>query len=337
MNAGLVERYLEAANRGLDWVLSLQDERGAFRGAEHEVSCYRKAPRTLTVAGRVTEARRVVDYLRRTHASPGGDFNLRFENASARYDHTYNNAWLALGLHGLAAHDLAGATIKHLLQIQHPSTGGLPMCLEADPNHQIISWGTTSLAVAAFVTAGRLEAAIAAGGAMVAILEAQPEPRQAFFLCTHWSGSLITHCAAEVAPLRVIRFGGDDNHYWSLGSGMAALVMLHKATGDERWLAAAQRTFDLVEHGRPAILHATSSPKIAWGTTLLWSVTRNDTVLEAAVEVAEDFLQRQTPQGAWLGGAAGSFDCVEAQPVPMTVDLAFDRPLWLYGLARCMR
>ncbi|MAE64996.1 MAG: hypothetical protein CMJ18_12065 [Phycisphaeraceae bacterium] len=325
--------YLQSAHRGVDWALSLLDERGAFRGTGCEVDCYRKAPRTLALSGRVVEAQRVADYLRRTFASPTGDFNQPGESGS-RHDNTYRNAWLCWGMHDLGAYDLAVATARHLARIQNPETGGMPMSPETPDSDQIVSWGTTSLCIAALVANGRLYDATCAGRAMSAILDAQPEPDSAFYLCTDWSGALITDFAPEVAPLREIRFGAEINHYWSLGAGMAALVMLHLATGDEQWLTAARKVFDLAAHGRPDTFHATSSPKIIWGCTQLYAATREDVYLQAAIEIADDFVERQTPEGTWLGGAAGSYASLDEQPVPMSLDLAFDRSQWMLGLAR---
>ena len=330
------DKYLRAANRCLDWILGLLDERGAIRGDGGLVDGYRKAPRVLAVAGRVTEAKRIVDFLRRTYASPSGDFNMCSDDPSLRENNTYRNAWLAWGLHDLGAFDLASATINHLSHIQHPRTGGLPITVESPTDDQVVEWGTTSIAIAAFVASGRLQSAVRAGQAMAAIYETQPDPEKAFYLCTDWSGSLMTHFADELSPLRVVRFGGDNNFYWSLGSGMAALVILHLATGEARWLKLAEAVFHRTATCRPDCFHSLSSPKIIWGTALLWSATNNDTYRQAAIEIADDFVERQTKEGGWVGGAVGNYTSLAEQPVPMSMDLAFDRSLWMYELARSL-
>lgn len=179
------DRYLRVANRSLDWLLGLLDERGAIRGDGNMVDGYRKAPRVLAVAGRVTEVKRIVDFLRRTYVSPGGDFNLCSGDRLPRENDTYRNAWLAWRLHDLGAFDLANATINHLSRIQNPRAGGLPITVESQASDQVVEWGTTSIAIAAFVASGRLRAAVRAGQAMAAIYETQPEPapERGQFIC----------------------------------------------------------------------------------------------------------------------------------------------------------
>jgi len=56
---GPADKYLRSANREIDWILSLLDERGAICGDGGQVDGYRKGPRVLAVAGRVVKAQRI--------------------------------------------------------------------------------------------------------------------------------------------------------------------------------------------------------------------------------------------------------------------------------------
>ena len=54
-------KYLRSANRGIDWILGLLDERGTIWGDGGQIDGYRKGPRVLAVAGRVVKAQRITE------------------------------------------------------------------------------------------------------------------------------------------------------------------------------------------------------------------------------------------------------------------------------------
>jgi len=65
---------LEAATRGLDWILSNQRADGSFCDVEDGIGGYYKTPYVLALAGRQREAQRLATWIARHHHAANGDF-----------------------------------------------------------------------------------------------------------------------------------------------------------------------------------------------------------------------------------------------------------------------
>ena len=286
----------------------------------------------MALTGHVVAGQRLIHYLRRHHVHDTGDFTRRAGDRSSPGSHTYFNAWLVWGLHSLGALDLAGPAAERLERIQHVDTGGLPATPKPDLGDQVVDWGPTALGAIALASIGHVESATRAGTALIAMLEAQPEPDGAMYWRTDWAGRTLTSFDPADAPTHVTRFGAEDQIYWYFGVGLAAFATLHLAGGETRWLNAADDLLHLVERGRPAALHALTSAKIGWGASLLWSITGDQRYRDIALEVGDDVVGRQTPDGVWL--RTPQYASAEEQPVWTSLDTSIERACWLYEIAR---
>ncbi len=216
--------------------------------------------------------------------------------------------------------------------MQHVDTGGLPATAKPDSDDQVVDWGPTALGAIALTSLGRLESATRAGTALITMLDAQPEPDGAMYWRTDWAGRTLTSFDPADAPTHVTRFGAEDQIYWYFGAGLAAFATLHLAGGEARWLDAADRLCRLVDRCRPAALHALTSAKIGWGASLLWSITGDLRYRDIALEVGDDVVAQQTPDGVWL--RTPQYASVGDQPVPTSLDTSIERACWLYEIAR---
>src|SRR5262245_21297822 len=93
---------LDAARRGIGWILEHQRADGSFCNPEDGVGGYYKTPYALAVAGRPREARQLLDWVARNHFTAAGDFRAP-ERKAREPSHeawpAYANAWLIQGAH----------------------------------------------------------------------------------------------------------------------------------------------------------------------------------------------------------------------------------------------
>ena len=325
------ENYLNAARTTVDWAASLLTDDGGFAGCPDDIGAYYKSVRAFGLSGRVAEAERVAEFVKRSFFA-AGDFNSGV-NTSSPDSGNYRNAWLTLGSHAIGRYDLSLAGADYLESELHPELSGAPEFRRSSAADQQIEWGATASAIIALLAVGRLDAAIRAGGFFLdSMIRGQPEPESYLYLRKNWVGDWITECPAPVKPMHVIELGEPAQRYWYLGIGIAALGYLYRATGDARYLEGADTVFDAAMSCRPGSLGDLTSAKVGWGSAVLYSLTGDGRHADAARRVAEMLVATQEPNGVWL--RRPEITRFEDQPLATSLDTSLERVCWLYEIAR---
>ena len=89
-------------------------------------------------------------------------------------------------------------------------------------------------------------------------------------------------------------------HFYYIGTAMAALADTHKVTGEARCLEAALRLAEFEERLNPVGLRWPSYCKIGWGAAELYAVTGSPAHRQMASDVSDiTFMRGQMPHGGW--------------------------------------
>ena len=330
---GIGEKFIQAAGKGIQWALSLLSERGNFRGSENMLVGHYKALQTLATAGFVREAEKIAGFLQ-SYFPESGDFNSLPGDPQPAAWANYRNAWLCWGSHTIGAYDLSVRGGEFLELAQSKMNGGIPERCQKQVVEQIVDWGTTASAIIAFLALGKVKSAIKAGEFLCEMLGSQPEPEGSLYICRRWSGELITSFQPGEATRFAVKFGKPNQIYWYLGIGMASLGKLYLATGEKKWLEAAQRTFELTEKCSPEVYQSLTSAKVGWGASVLYRVTGEKRFKEIISHVGSYLLNTQTEEGVWI--RRPQFNSIKDQPIPNSLDTTLERCLWLFEMARSL-
>ena len=323
-------KFIDSAQKGIQWALSLLKENGSFCGSEGMLLGHYKAIQALATGGFVRESERITDFLR-SFISESGDFNI-LPGDPHPLTANYRNSWLCWGAHSIGAYDLSVHGGRFLELAQHEGNGGLPARCEKQKHEQNIDWGTTGCALIAFLALGKVTLALKAGECLREMLDQQPEPESALYLCRRWSGKWITSFAPGETTRFLVNFGRPGQIYWYFGIGMAAFGKLYLATGDRKWLETAVRIFGLAEKCAPDVYQSLTSAKVGWGASVLYRLTGEKRFEKITLDVGSYLLRTQTDEGVWI--RKPQFNSINDQPIPNTLDTTLERCLWLYEMAR---
>jgi hypothetical protein len=324
-------KYILAANKGIRWALSHLNENGSFMGSESMLLGHYKALQTLATAGFVREAELIAAFLR-SYFPENGDFNCLSGDPRPASTANYRNSWLCWGAHTIGAYELSIRGGKFLELAQNKANGGLPARCEKETSDQNVDWGTTACAIIAFLAIGNLTSAIKAGECLREMLDQQPEPETSLYLCKRWTGEWVISFPPGEAMRFLVQFGKPNQIYWYFGIGMAALGKLYLATGERKWLAAAQKIFDLTEKCSPDVYQSLTSAKVGWGASVLYRITGEKRFEKTTLHVGNYLLDTQTDEGVWI--RRPQFESVNDQPIPNSLDTTLERCLWLFEMAR---
>ena len=89
-------------------------------------------------------------------------------------------------------------------------------------------------------------------------------------------------------------------HFYYVGTSMAALADTYALTGEARFLEAAVRLAEFEERLNPVALRWPSYCKIGWGAAELYAVTGSPAHRQMAADVSDiTFMGAQMPYGGW--------------------------------------
>ena len=289
------QQFLAAAARAADWIGARQNSDGSFCNAGDSISGYYKVPFALSLAGRQRQALQLADWIAEHHFSPAGDFGPPGHRGS---DHerwpTYQNAWLVQGLHRLERWDLSLQGARFLLEYQVP-LGGF---YAREGETRIVEPVCTSWSGLAALTTGYLAAARKAGDALARMVNLQPEPGR-FYFRMDADGNLITDSPEDGCLFSYVDADVPGQIYYNPGIALIFLCHLHRATGQESYLRAAQTLFDFAESCAADVYAFPPSGKLGLGCALLFELTGCPAARGAALRVGEYLVETQTPEGIW--------------------------------------
>ena len=319
-------RLISAGNLAADWVCERLAADGSFPGVENEIDAYYKMPVLFALSDRPSQAQAVEMHLRKRFFA-GGDFHANTPAEVLSFKN-YRNGWIARGMHMLGSTLMATAAGDYL-ESEMVQAFGAVVTEPWEPGVKVMDWGTTCSAAKAFLCLGRNEVAIRCGEYLLETLANQPQVER-FLLKRDLNGAYLK----DDDPTFVIEIGGTDQIYFPLGFGMLVFADLYALTGDDKWLTAAEKLYDLVTNCHDEIYSVITNRKAAWGAAQLYAVTGDVKYAQLSLDIWQWTMDTQTPEGLWLRHP--EYSSLEEQPLEYTVDAAVESGLYMFELARSL-
>jgi hypothetical protein len=162
----------------------------------------------------------------------------------------------------------------------------------------------------ACLATGQTDAAEKLAGCFERLIEMQPAPKKRFYTTLEVNGRLGTEFPDEEAFWRVIDTQQKDQCWYAVGLPFTFAVLLHQATGKERYAQLAEWFFEFQSRCVDP-WDGGSSGKAAWGCSVLYRVTGEPRYRDAALHVARNYMACQTSDGWFNWGGqqtTGSHD-----------------------------
>ena len=297
MASGEVQRFLEAAGRGIAWIAAQQRADGSFCSPEDGVASYYKVPYALAVAGHQREALRLVEWVAEHNFTAEGDFRAPERKAREPAHDAwpiYSNAWLVQGAHRVGRWDVSLRGAEFLLRYQVPVGGFYAL----DGETRYLEPACTSWGGLAALTTGRVEEARRAGELLAGLVEAQPDPER-FYSRMDTEGNLVTDVPAGAELFYYVDATRRKQIYFNPGIALIFLSHLYRATGEEKYLRAGREIFLFTERCADDVHQFPPSGKLGVGCALLYAITGSPEPRRAAVRVGEYLVETQTSEGFW--------------------------------------
>ena len=289
-NPSTRDQIQSAADRCLDFLASLFDERGHSRIDPSSGGHHFKLPYVLNYGGRRALAMRVLAHVANDLIQPDGQYKDTAANDSkGRY--LYEGGWLAWGSESLGRFDWARKFAKQLAVQQDPQWGGWFSDNEQGRVQRVL---LCSGAMAGCAAAGELEAAAHGARYFERLLDRQPEPDRRFYYNLGEDGEVVT------APTDDPTMGCYDFHDHvrpaHFAPVIAGLTWLGEHTGNETHFNTARRFADVLLSNP----NASASPfasKSGWAALMLHRHRPSDDLVEYAQAIGQALIKRQQDDG----------------------------------------
>ena len=130
----------------------------------------------------------------------------------------------------------------------------------------------------------------------------QPAPERRFYITLEADGRLGTDFSKEEIFRRVIDTQQKDQCWYAVGLPFTFAILLHQATGEERYAKLARWFFDFQSRCVNP-WDGGSSGKAAWGCSILYRETGDPSCLDIAAQVASNIMSCQAADGWYNWGA----------------------------------
>jgi len=293
-----IDTYLEARERGLQWLLRQINADGSVGSVEEGISYYR-VPWSLAVCGHTREAAALLGWIRRNMFTAQGDFAGRFPRHKPY--HVYPNAALVYGAHILRQFDISYRGIRFLIEkLQDPENGGFFKDLEHTDREGEEEAYTTSQAGLACLITGHLAEAEKVGAFLEMLWRAQPDPQNRLYHVFSPGRGLITDLEGKDAVgAYVLEKQAEQQWYFVPGIAAAVLARLYMATGKEEYLKLAQNYQAFAMECTEKQFEVPQVGKTGWGAALLYQVTKESQYRDWTIRVGDYFVHSQREDGHW--------------------------------------
>jgi len=306
---------LDSALRGARWLLALLEPDGSLRTARN-LTAYYKTPFGLVVAGHVSEAERMLDYVAATYMTPDGDLDGSGVPWYQQF-RIYPHAWLTCAAMARGrfemARELTGVLERHF----DPATGGFFATREgASKREGPQEIMTTSMAGLACLWAGRHDIARETGRWLRNLLEAQPDLTRGLYQVWDSRSGLVTEFPAEQASGFLVDATKLRQWYFQYGISAAFLSSLGAATGEIAWILLAQKFLHSCRHCREDRFLTPQAGKIGWGAAWTYRMTRESRDRELAHAVIDGLRAIQGQDGSWnVAGVYSAEPAEDSEPL----------------------
>ena len=321
---------VESARRGADWLLGQQGPDGGWTGLpDAPIDAYYKAGWAFGLLGEAAAAERVFDYVKRHLQGGDGDFLPRSNDWFVNVHYQYPNGWCAIGAQKLGRYDVAFPALRFLLTQQDPNHGGFYGQRASAGQRRRSDTMSSGIAGIACLAAGHIEAAEKLAGYFERMIEMQPAPEARFYSTLEPDGSLGTRFGDDES-WRVVDTAKPNQVWYSVGLPFSFAILMHQATGDERYARLAQWFFDFqCRCVNP--WDGGSSGKAGWGCSMLYRITGDARYREIALRVAQFQKNWQLPDGSFRRGGPAAYGGAEGERALTNgdMDLAAEFTVWL--------
>jgi hypothetical protein len=329
--------YLESVHRAQEWIVSHQQADGGFGPEVETLSHHMAVPASLLQTGHPEEAAKLVAYIKKRFILADGAFNMpewKAGRPSALFEYCYAPSWVVYGGHLNGAFDVSLPAMPHILAFQDAGTGGMfGSAQDKDRKKGLISAPVTCIAGQAALTTGYLAEAKRMGDHILRLIEKNPDLNKEFFPAWDTERGLLT--AADTPgfpnmPRVIVRNEGAQHHYLT-GMIIAYLSDLFRATGERKYLDAAETMYEFAAGGSPAIYENTLSHKFAWGCSWLYRATGKSEHLESACRVCDYLVGIQEEDGTFVH--YGLVKSAADWPYSPRLNTTAQFSLWIYRTA----
>ncbi|MBP8951960.1 MAG: hypothetical protein KBI47_06195 [Armatimonadetes bacterium] len=277
-----IRRYLDAAARGADYLLSMQNPDGSFIREDLQADVYHKAPQALLLTGHPAAANRLLEWVKRNDLREGGRLH-HFDAGLA----LYKTNWLCQGAHRMGRFDISMPVMRFILKCQAPC-GGFYQWPEMTTVIEPVcsAWGgMTSLYM------GHVPAAQKAGQFLRSMLEQQPDTRR-FYVQTDAEGALNLD-----GPF--VDADQPGQAYYCPGIAALFCIRLHLATGDEDALDTGMRLLLFQMNCADDAFAYPTAGKSAVAAATLYAVLGDTRARDAACSMGDYLVSEQSAEGWW--------------------------------------
>jgi hypothetical protein len=292
-------RLRDARARAVRWLSDRVGDDGRPEGADVANSWWR-APWALCLAGATDVAAAILGWAEREALTDEGDLRPGPYGGDGPGSPIYHLSPLAIAAWLLARYDTARTVNSRLAYFQDAETGGAYELRDfrADPLQDLLKTG--QLGISALVTGQR---AMAEGVYrwLTHAYELQPELPARLYPARR-GDQLVTDASAHERLLRVVEFGQPRQLYFYPGIAGAFLAGYAQQTGDDAALKLGRAYLALTEGGTDAQFTDWASVQICkfgWGAAAMHTADPDGGHLPWVVRMAEWFIRRQRPDGAW--------------------------------------
>ena len=290
---------MASAGRAVAWLLKQQGPDGGWSVLDVPMAdAYYKAGWAFALMGETAAAERSFDFVKRNLQKSDGDFAPRSHLWHREITYQYANGWFIAGAQKLGRYDVSMPAMQFLLTQQHPEHGGFySQRAEAGERRRSDTMSTGIAGVACLAT-GHIGAARKVADCYNRMIEMQPAPEERFYTTLEADGRLGIQFPADETRWRVVDATQADQCDYAVGLPFAYAVLLHEATGEQRYAELAQWFFEFQTRSVNP-WDGSSGGKAAWGCSKLYRKTGDRRYKDIALHVARSFMACQTPEG-WV-------------------------------------
>jgi len=305
----------ETIERARSWLKKKEEQTAQIK----DLCSHYKAPYLYAVVGDRERARHYADFIVGFYLQADGDFRTSRDfkgwkhlPCSPANRYIYSNGWLIAGLQKIGAYGAARKGLDFVRRFQHPELGGFCSRYDlagASVDHSRLDTSSTASAGMALLACGQIEEAVRAGEFVVRVIESNPEPSHYFYSSWSTASGLMTDVFGEedqnaLSGRKQYCLSADaaasGELVWLMGKPVAFLCRLYDATGERRYLHAAEQLFSFFSRLDDTKWSNPASCKVMWSGGDLYRQTGDGAVLKVVERLLRYFIDSQYEAGFWV-------------------------------------
>lgn len=290
--------FKHAAKRGAQYLTSIQQNDGCI-GSSYILDHY-KAPWALINTGHLHEAQMLLNWIGEHSCTKPGQFHNGDSLLQVLRSSTYRNVFIMIAALKLGDFTIYNKyALKDLCSYQHKNLGSF-YGEENFDDSVLLNTNHSAMAGLFCLMSGMTKRATMVGDFILNHLNQQPLMQEKFYIHTNTKGQLITEFSNKDAFWYTIDYSQSRGHYWAIGTGAYFLTELFLFSKQKRFLEGARQLLNICKLFSKGFETWPSSGKVAWAAAKLYSVTREECLLNLAHLVGYGcLLESQKEDGSW--------------------------------------